>query len=423
VDSNVTISVNGAHSLMTRNALNDSSLTDYNGTYDHSYYRGEYTGESFVNELQMNFRNKDYNIVIGGGFNDQMMSQNIYSYYPGYITETSLDTLDLASHTNNFFALADLKGTIISPKVKAFSLSLGARNNNNNTFGNSITYQVNPMVKVSSTSTIYANISSGYNAPSLYELYSPDKDFGLTISRGNVNLRPETSVTKEFGVYQKINDKTGMRLGFYKTVVTDMIEYVYLWDKNIPVSALTYLDYRGDTYLNLGTLTTEGIEMEAHGALGKKFLLSGNFSWLRGQQDYRASDIDTVKTEGNQVQLYNNGQFLTYKYRSNALTRRPVTANITLTYTPCTKVFFKAVLKYVSKRNDVYYDYMLGPNGALGKTPVQSYTLLDIISGVKFNQNISGIIRVENVFNISYSEIRGYSNRGRGFYLSVNYTF
>ncbi|TAL61291.1 MAG: TonB-dependent receptor [Bacteroidetes bacterium] len=430
LDTGLSVSLNGGRSFMGRTALNDSSLIDNNGNYDKIFYRGDYSGETFTNELQLNFNKEDYSLVLGGGSNSQRMNQRTYLYYfDSFVTQDyvesikDLDTLHLLSKTSSFFILAELKGTIVSQKAKAFTIGFGARSNNNNTFGSSVTYQVNPMVKVSSTSTIYGNISSGYNAPSLYQLHTPEMDAPAAIPRGNVNLRPESSVTKEFGVYQKINDKTGIRMSFYKTVISDVVEYVYLWDKNTAVGSLSYPDYKGDTYLNLGNLTTEGIELDAHSAMGKKFLITGNFSWMRGKQNFYAADIDTVKTEGNHVQLFSNGQFLEYKYQSEGLTRRPVTANLTVTYMPATKVFFKAVLKYVSKRNDVYYDYMLGPYGAMGKTPVQSYTLLDLVSGVKFSQYLSGLVRVENVFNVSYSEIRGFSNRGRGFYISINYTF
>lgn len=431
LDSGLYLSFNGGHSSMERLALDDSSLIDNNGNYDQVFYRGKNSGETFTNELQVNFQKEHYSVVIGGGTNSQRMNQDTYTYYYDYIksqyaeSKGNLDSLDLQSKTSNFFLLAELKGTLFSQKAKAFTLGLGARNNNNNTFGSSITYQVSPRIKVSSTSTLYGNISSGYNAPSLYQLHSPDMYPPATIPIGNINLRPESSVTNEFGLYQKINDKTGLRLGFYKTVVSDAVEYVYLWDKDTPIDSLDYYtDYRGDTYLNLGKLTTEGIEVDAHSAMGKKFLISGNFTWTRGKQDFYPDQIDSVKTEGNYVQLQTNGEFLPdYKLRSYGLTRRPVTANLTVTYMPTTKVFIKAVLKYVSRRKDVYYDYTIAPGGGLATTPVRSYSLLDIVSGVKFSQNLSGLIRIENVFNETYSEIRGFSSRGRGFYMSINYTF
>ena len=177
--------------------------------------------------------------------------------------------------------LVDLNGEIFSEKAKAFSLSIGGRMNKNNTFGSSSTYQINPMIKVSATSSIYANFSSGYNAPSLYQLHSPDQDPNSNISRGNINLRPETSVTKEFGVYQKLNENSWIRIGYFKTVVNDIIEYVYLWDKNTAVDSLNFNSYRGDTYLISETHYQEGIEMKCASQLSKKLLLAGNFTYER----------------------------------------------------------------------------------------------------------------------------------------------
>ena len=108
---------------------------------------------------------------------------------------------------------------------------------------------------------------------------------------------------------------------------------------------------------------------------------------------------------------------------TKGLTRRPATANLSLTYNPTDKIFFKTIVKSVSGRNDVIYDYTLGPFGALGKSPLNAFTLVDFISGVKFDSNVSAVVRVENIFNVSYTEIRGYTTRGRGIYFSVNYIF
>ena len=134
--------------------------------------------------------------------------------------------------------------------------------------------------------------------------------------------------------------------------------------------------------------------------------------------------IDTVKTKGNHVQLLSNGGFVSEKdMDAVGLTRRPSTANISLTYSPTEKIFLKTIIKTVSGRNDIIYDYSLGPFGAQGKTPMQAFTLVDFISGVKFNSTISALVRIENIFNVSYSEIRGYTTRARGIYFSVNYSF
>jgi vitamin B12 transporter len=425
IDSSFSVSFNGGYSSMTRTAIDDSSIIDLLGNYNHSYYKGIYTGQTYTDEIQFQFRKKYYSIIFGGGNSDQFMNQQTYSYSQGYIYSSNLDSLHLVSRTNSAFGLFDLNGAEFSEKLKAFSISFGGRLNQTNTFGPSATYQINPMVKVSSTTSVYANLSTGYNAPSLYQLHAPDMN-GAPVSNitlGNVNLRPEESKTMEFGVYQKLSENSWIRLGYFKTVVNNIIEYVYLWDKNTAIDSLNFNSYHGSTYLNLGTLTSEGIEMNIHSQLSKKLLLAANFSYVNGKEDFTSANIDTVKTQGNHVQLYSNGKFLTNNVTATGLTRRPVMANVSLTYYPVKKVFCKAVLRYVSARNDVYYDYSLGPYGALGTTSVAAYTLVDFIGGVKFDANTSALVRVENIFNTSYSEIQGYASRGRGIYFTVNYTF
>lgn len=424
VDSGFVISINGGFSEMERVALNDSSRIDMMGNFDQKFTRSSYNGTARTNEVQFYFRQKGYSILLGGGMNEQTMNQAYYSYWSGFVYEGNLDSLDLSSRTNSFFLLTELNGEIISEKAKPFSLSFGLRSNKNNTFGSSITYHVNPSVKVNEHSSVYANISTGYNAPSLYQLHSPDKDYVSFISRGNVNLRPETSVTNEFGVIHKLNDDATLRIGYFQTWVRDVIEYVYLWDGTVPVNSLSFLDYRGDTYMNLGTLRTEGIELDARASIGKKFTIAANYSYLRGKQHNSFESVDTVKSQGNHVQIYSTGGFVSVRdVNSDGLVRRPSTANLSLTYSPSSKVFIRSLVKYVSGKNEVYYDYSLGPFGALGLTSVKPYALLDLVSGVNFNRNLSATARIENIFNTNYSEIRGYSTRGRGIYLMVNYSF
>lgn len=424
VDSGFLISFNGGISEMKRIARNDSSQIDISGNYDQKYTRSSYTGTTKTNEVQFHFRQKGYSILLGGGMNEQTMNQEYYSYSAGIVYQGNLDSLKPVSHTNNFFLLTELNGEIISEKAKLFSLSLGLRSNKNNTFGNSITYHVNPSIRVNQTSLVYANISTGYNAPSLYQLHSPDRNYVSFISRGNVNLLPETSITNEFGISHKINNNTGVRIAYFQTWVRDVIEYVYLWDGTVPVNSLSFLDYRGDTYMNLGTLRSEGIEVSVRGNLSKKFNLLANFTYLRGKQHNSYESVDTIKSQGNHVQLYSTGGFVSVKdVNSEGLIRRPSTANISFTYSPVSKVFVRSLIKYVSGKKEIFYDYSLGPFGALGHTYVNPYVLVDIISGVNLNRNLSVTARIENLFNVSYSEIRGYSTRGRGGYLSVNYSF
>jgi outer membrane cobalamin receptor len=77
----------------------------------------------------------------------------------------------------------------------------------------------------------------------------------------------------------------------------------------------------------------------------------------------------------------------------------------------------------VSSYTDVYYDYTLGPYGALNTIPLDDYFLFDLLLKYDFNNHFSASFKVENIFDTSYTEIRGFATRGRGFYLTLRAGF
>jgi vitamin B12 transporter len=92
-----------------------------------------------------------------------------------------------------------------------------------------------------------------------------------------------------------------------------------------------------------------------------------------------------------------------------------------MTFAPIENLTLKLDVRYVGKRTDVYYDSKRGPFGALGAIPIDEYTLVDVSQRLALSDSFSVNARVENLFNVKYSEINGFSTRGRGFYLSVRY--
>ena len=152
-----------------------------------------------------------------------------------------------------------------------------------------------------------------------------------------------------------------------------------------------------------------------------QLFFESNFSFVAGSLTYNPSDINSLQTRGNTVQIFSNGAFLTNQVESMELVRRPSTANVSLTYLPIEILALRLDLKIVSSRNDTYYDSNLGPYGALASTPLPSYTLVDFSQRFTLNKDCFINGKIENIFNVQYSEILGYTSRGRGFYLSVNY--
>lgn len=422
----LTLKYIGGYSTMKRRAVDDSSVIDKFGNNDHTYSDDLWNGRTSTNEIQANFQMNGIGGVIGGGLYSEFMSAKNYFYtrsiFGEYTFSSDLDSLRLNTSTKNIFVHLDVNGSLVDKEFKNFSIVFGSRLNRHNTFGNKPTFTLNPSLKINNNALVYASYSTGFNAPSLYQFYAPNKDFISGIPRGNKNLKPETSSSFEIGFKQNI-DNVWFGVSFYNTVTDNMIEYVYLWDKNIGLDTLGQdwmrNDFRGDTYLNIGRQTTKGVEFYMSSKLMDNLVLSGNFSLVSGKLNFNPSSIGVEQTQGNHVQLYNNGYFLNKDVETIGLVRRPNTANLNLVYQPLNFLYLNLNLRHVGSRSDIYYDSQRGPYGALGTVPVADYTLVDLSSKYNLNEYISFGVRIENIFDTKYSEINGYSTRGRSIYLNT----
>lgn len=421
----------GGYSDMRRVTVDDSSVVDKTGTTDRTYSDGTWKGTTATDELQGSLRLPGFEAALGIGSYRETMSAKTYfftrSFFGTFESRTDLDTLRLRSSTNCVFAHFDLDGTILYRSFTGFKLGLGSRLNKHSTYGSNATYEINPSVQIADGTLLYAAYTTGFNAPSLYQLYAPDKNFDSGITRGNKALEPERSVSYEIGVKHSINAGIDFSVSYFRTVVDNSIEYVYLWDKNIGLDTLgndrRRNDFRGDTYLNIGQQTNDGVEFALTAHLSERLLLSGNISFVSGKWSYNPTEINNTQTGGNHVQVYSNGAFVSKQVETLGLVRRPNTANLSVRYRVRYDMMLRLDARIVGVRNDIYYSSRLGPFGALATVPVEQYTILDLSQQWKVSRGLSIGARVENLFDLKYSEINGYTTRGRGIYLSVKYGF
>ncbi|MGB3074213.1 MAG: TonB-dependent receptor [Chitinophagales bacterium] len=423
------LQLNGGYSTLQRSTIDDSSVIDEIGTNDHSFSDGRYEGTEMNHELLGNYKWKNVHLTAGMGLNRETMSSGTHYYNSAYQFElvSDLDSLDLNATLFNAFAQLDIDGGLFSASLKELNIILGARFNHHDLFGSTVVYEINPSYKIGTWARVYASFSTGFNAPSLYQLYAPDNYYASGITRGNPDLQPEYSHSAEVGMKFFPRKNISYGFSFYSTVVQHSIEYVYLWDKNIPIEDLGtdfYRDdFRGDTYLNAGTQHSTGVDAYFSFQLLKWLSVDGNLSLVKGNLTYTAGDIDTVHTEGNHVQLYSNGAFPVADVETDGLVRRPSTANAGVTFIPVKKGSLRLSGKWTSSYNDIYYDYALGPYGALNTVPVNDYFLINLLLKYDFNKNIGASLAVDNLFNSSYSEIRGFTTKGTGVYLTLRAAF
>ncbi len=429
------IGIIGGYSQMKRFAVDDSSVVDAVGNYDHTYYTDTYQGTTLSNDIQLNYKQNNFEIVAGGGLYNETMTSKNYYYTNGiwgpYEIKNDLDTLNISATTANVFVHGDFSGALIGKKFSRFMLSAGARYNNHELFGYSNTFEINPSVKLDKNAILYFSFSTGFNAPSLYQMYCPttyttwDTYYSTGLTRGNKKLNPETSKSFEIGYKQTINN-ISLSASYFNTIVDNVIEFVYLWDKNIGTDTLGQNwgrdDYRGETYLNAGTQFSQGIELNFISEINDKFTVDANLSIVNGKLEYDPAILDFAQTDSNHVQLYSNGEFLGNKKVSIlGLTRRPNTGNINITYAMNKKATLVFSGRYIGSYNDVYYNSELGPYGALGTVGVEDYALMDVSFRYLITKNLKGLLKIENVFDKKYTEINGFRTKSRGIYLSLKY--
>ena len=403
---NISAKLQNGFTTMRRDAVNDSSVIDFAGNYDQSFSETNYEGSVLTSDLQVNFKFENTSLIIGGGYYRETMNTRSYVYsnsaWGAYESLQDLDTLDLNTSLTNLFAYLDINGQELTPSLSDFNIAFGARLNSHSKFGSFVTYEINPSYKIGNSGLIYASYATGFNAPPLYRLFSPNSNYLSSITRGNENLEPEESNSLEAGIKYIFGDIVTATISAFSTKVDNNIEYVYLWDKDVAISDLgndwVRDDSRGDTYINIGIMSTRGIEAALDVKITEDIYMSGNVSIIDGKLEYKPEDIDTEQTQGNHVQLYSNGAFLNVSSENNTLVRRSNTANLSLTYLPSNNISLRLNAHYVGKREDVFYDMSLGPWGALGTMEVSDFILFDISAKYSFNEKLSATMSIKKYF-------------------------
>lgn len=429
-----------------RHSVNDSSIEDQAGTYDHNYIESTYSGKYASADWQMNahFTNADFLIGLSGVNEEMKQEDYFFSYdknYGIYESSTNLDSINPLT-TISTYLHAEIRGSslhkLINGSFSEFtdrvSVTGGARLSKHSLIKSQIAYDVSVSLKTGENALLYFTQSTGYNNPSLYQLYAPttytplDGSASTGLTLGNIDLKAESSRSFEIGFKQNNSGKFQYTVSFFHSVTENLIEYVYLWDKGIGIDTLgndpwNRDDFRGDRYINIGKQTTTGIELDIMAYLSSKLILEANVSLVSGKIEYNTSGTITSQTNGENVQLYSTGAFLGSKTRTGSLVRRPSEANLKLVYNPVKRLQIAPSLRFVTARNDIYYESSLGPYGALGINVVDAYTLAGLSfnwnAGRGFNLNIKG----DNLLNEKYEEIHGFTTRRRSLYATISYSY
>jgi vitamin B12 transporter len=145
---------------------------------DYDPFNGLYKGRSVFAEAFTNLQLKPHVGLLVGA---DLRSQNAD-------IETTFSTLgDDSLHADQVSGYA----SFFLKSLGGFNAELGGRFTNHSQFGSAFTYSFNPSYTIHQQVKLFANIASGFRAPTLYHLAS---------EYGNKDLKPETSSSIEAGV-------------------------------------------------------------------------------------------------------------------------------------------------------------------------------------------------------------------------------
>jgi vitamin B12 transporter len=351
------------------NKVNRVYLDDSASRGGFSYYsKGDYTGKSHFIELYSNIGvTKKIDVLVGADYRNQLSDQS-YTSVSMFGPFDSPTLSDDSVKVNQFGAYA----SVVVKNLAGFNIELGGRYNNFNKYGDVFTFSFNPAYVIKNSVKIFGNISSGFKAPSLYQVYSEYR-----IPAGE--LKPEKSLSIEGGI-QYNNKHVNIRAVYFNREIKDNIVF-------FSAGAPTYASY----YVNADKQKDKGFELEASVDFGK-VTLNANYVNLDGKIETKAGTKDTS--------FFN-------------LYRRPrQTINLNVGIQLCKNWNMNIGVQSISKRYEAMYN----------APPVEmpAYYVWNLYSTYTITKNIKIFADFKNITDEKYSEVRGYNSRRFNFMAGIN---
>ncbi|MEP6628549.1 MAG: TonB-dependent receptor [Ginsengibacter sp.] len=342
------------YNRFNRNFVDDS--TDVGGFS--KYQKGKYNGTSNYAEIFTSLRLNTYIELLAGADYRQNATSQSYIYVPDYGFPSVPLSADSAK-TNQVSTYASL---VLKTK-KGLNAELGGRWNHHSLYGSNFTYSFNPFYLIDNHYKIFANISSGYRAPSLYQLYS---------EYGNKKLNPETTTSYEAGFQFFSNKITARVTGFARDGKNVILFYT---------DPATYASY----YINGDKQNDYGIETGATLNLTSKLSAVLNYTYVDGK-------ISTTPSSGKDTSFFN-----LYKRPKNVL-------NVSFNYDVTKNIYLSTHLKTVSKAYEPQYQAL--------PYVLKGYYTGDFYGRYKFNDKFNVFADFQNITDQKYFVTRGFMTRG-----------
>lgn len=352
----------------------DDSVKSRNGfdTWSQGIYKGS---EHFADAYLTAPAGKQVKLTGGIDFRSSRSDQFYSSigFFGPYKTEYSEDSLNQSQ--------LGIYTAVNWNHPEGFNTEFGGRINFHSAYGSHAVFNINPSYLASKKIKLFANISSAYRTPSLYQLFS---------EYGNTGLKPEAALTMEGGVqyFSAANKFTSRAVAFTRRV-KDVIFFFY--------NPVTF----SSQYINQDKQKDHGFELEASYLLSKKINVKAFFNYVTGEITTKKSGKDTT---------YNN------------LLRRPKSAiGVNLSARLTKKFLVSSNLLHTGKRQDTYFD---SNTFSTVNVTLKSYFLWDVYAEYGFEKNRLKIFaELRNITGSDYTEIAGFNTLGFNGSGGIRFTF
>ncbi len=353
----------------------DDSIKSRNG-YD-IYSRGLYKGHEHFLDAYAHFAlKKKINLMTGIDFRSSVSDQEYFSvgFYGPSSSKYSSDSLKQTQLS--LYAALNYNGQ------SGFNIELGNRLNVHSEYGSHDVFNINPSYLINKQVKLFANLSSGFRTPSLYQLFS---------EYGNKKLNPEAAITFESGLQYFSPDKkfTGRSVIFGRNI-KDVIFFYF--------NPSTYLSQ----YINQDKQKDHGVELEVSYILAKKTTIKAFYTFVTGE-------ITTKNLLGKDTTYFN-------------LLRRPKNSfGINISSQVSKRFFISSNLAAFSKRTDVYFD---SQTFQTVRTVLESYSLWDVYAEYSFlKPQLWLFADFRNILNTRYTEVSGFNTIGFNFNGGIKLNF
>ncbi len=344
------------------NTLKRSYLDDSASRGGFAYWsKGDYIGRSHFVEAYSNIAvHKNVDVLVGVDYRNQQTNQT-YSSVSMFGPYSSPELSDDSAKVNQLGIYA----SVVAKNLAGFNVELGGRYNNFNKYGDVFTFSFNPSYNINSKIKLFANISSGFKAPSLYQVYSEYRHLPES-----EELKPEKSLSFEGGI-QYTKENVNLRAVYFIRNLTDNIVF---YSQSVP----PYASY----YINADKQKDKGLELEAKVNFGKAELVA-NYTNLDGYIETSNGSKDTS--------FFN-------------LYRRPRQAiNLALGIQLMKNWYLSTNVQSISKTYE----------GRFNNTPVEipSYYTWNLYTQYSIGKFAKLFVDLKNITDEKYSETYGYNSR------------